>query len=158
MQTDRSWRYFIGAVVLLILVAAGVAFWRQRALNYRLEDTPDAVVFNYVLAVQRKDAPMLATLMVQDEEHPTLTEIQQALSSGALSLNGVSVRLGEVTIRDDEAWVELVMWAAGDEPLGDGYRFVELAYLVREDGRWKVKRMPYSLWSWEWDRYRETVP
>ncbi len=157
MESERSVRYFLGAMFLLALAAVGMYFWRQQSLTYRLEDTPQAVVFNYVLAVQRGDAPMLAALMVQDEGYPTVDEIRDALFNGRVSVQGYSVRLGDVSVAGDRAWVQIEFWVTGDSP-GDGYSYEESALLVRQGGRWKVAQMPSMLWDWDWGSSEEVMP
>ncbi len=157
MQSDRSLRYFLAGVALLVLATVGIYAWRQRGLTYRMEDTPEAVVFNYLLAVQRQDAPMLAALLVQNETTPTLDEIRTALASGAVSLENYSVRLGKITVEGDRAWVEVELWTTGDSP-NNSYGYWDMAVLQRQDGRWKIVGMPGPLWSWQWERPDEVLP
>jgi hypothetical protein len=153
MKQDR---FLIGILVgILILVAAalGVFFTRQTSQGYLPEDSPEAVIHNYIYAIQQKDFGQAYSYLAAEEDKPSQGEFQSMIST-ELRPGNTGVRIVETRIIDnetgaEEAIVEMVIIEGGG-PFDSGYSHNETARLLYQDGSWKIFYMPYPFWGWEW--------
>jgi hypothetical protein len=59
--------------------------------------------------------------------------------------------VGESEIDGDEASVEVVQIYSPSDPFSSGYRDVQRAILVKQNGEWKMTAMPaYNFWDYSW--------
>ena len=147
---DTRLKYFLAVIFALVLLAIGAYIWRSDQMTYVTPDTPEAAVHNYLLAVQRKDAAMLHSLLFPGEATPSQLEIVATLENGEISLNS-SIRIAGSQLLGEDALVTLEFWQGGGLFDG-GYGYQETARLRRIDGRWYIVQMPYPLWSWNWGK------
>jgi hypothetical protein len=150
MKQDRFLLGILIGIGVLIVVALGLFFTRQDTQEYQTADTPDAVVFNYVLAVTEKDYEKAYEYLADLDHKPTYDEFRQSFFNGMVSPQGVGVDVGEATIHGDEASVEMNMAYAASDPFSSGYSNVDHALLVRQDDAWKISSMPYNFWDYNW--------
>jgi hypothetical protein len=62
-----------------------------------------------------------------------------------------AVDIGEANINDDEAYVDVALIYNPSDPFSTGYRDVQRAVLVRQNGAWKISSMPpYYFWEYNW--------
>lgn len=146
---DKNLKYFLASLAVLVLLAAGVFAVRNQQASYLTDNTPQAVVHNYLLAVQRQDAAMLHSLLLPSAQTPSVADVAAALAAGDVSLGGSSVQVLDSHLLGDQAVVTLRFWQSGGL-LDSGYSYDEPARLQQVDGRWYVVQMPYPLWSWNW--------
>jgi hypothetical protein len=146
---DRNLKYFLTALIILGGLAVGAFFIKARQTDYLSDNTPEAVVHNYLLAVQRKDAAMLQRLLLPTEDTPSASDVAAALAGGEVSLADISVQILDAQLLGDQALVTLKFWA-NNGLFDGGYSYQEIARLQQVDGRWYVTQMPYPIWSWNW--------
>jgi len=145
----------IGAVVLVAVVAA--VLLTRPAVDYLPDDTPEGIVHNYLLALQRRDyqraygylSPRLRghpeTLMQfqSDIEHNTW----QFQSGASVSLEVLSARVTgyEASVEVSESHLN----RGGFFPSGpSGYHFY--VTLRQEDGQWRIIASDnYFAWCWQ---------
>lgn len=155
MKQDRFLIGILIGISVLVLAALGLFFTRHNSQEYLPADTPEAVAFNYVLAVTERDYEKAYGYLVDLDHKPTYDEFRQSFFKGEVSPNDVAVDVGEATVHDDEASVELnLLYSAGD-PFSPGYTSLEYALLVRQGNEWKISSMPYMFWSYNW--YQPTI-
>lgn len=155
MKQDRFLIGILIGISVLVLAALGLFFTRHNSQEYLPADTPEAVVFNYVLAVTERDYEKAYGYLADLDHKPTYDEFRQSFFKGEVSPNDVAVDVGEATVHDDEASVELnLLYSAGD-PFSPGYTSLEYALLVRQGNEWKISSMPYMFWSYNW--YQPTI-
>ena len=150
MDTDKASRWFLGGIVFLVTIATLFFVQHQRTLTYRPEDSPENVVFNYILALQKGDAEKMASLLVQDEKMPDIMDISAALESAHLRMDGYAVEIKNSVVKGTEALVMLRIWE-NDGPFSSGYSYDDQARLRLENGVWRIASLPYPLWAWEWE-------
>jgi hypothetical protein len=150
MKQDRFLLGILIGIGVLIVVALGLFFTRQDTQEYQTADTPDAVVFNYVLAVTERDYEKAYGYLADLDHKPTYDEFRQSFFNGMVSPQGVGVDVGEATIHGDEASVEMNMIYAASDPFSSGYSNADHALLVRQDDAWKISSMPYNFWDYNW--------
>jgi hypothetical protein len=150
MKQDRFLLGILIGIGVLIIVALGLFFTRQDTQEYQTADTPDAVVFNYVLAVTEKDYEKAYGYLADLDHKPSYDEFRQSFFNGMVSPQGVGVDVGEATIHADEASVEMNMVYAASDPFSSGYSNADHALLVRQEDAWKISSMPYNFWDYNW--------
>jgi hypothetical protein len=154
MKQDRFLIGILSGIGVLILVALILFFTRQEVHEYRTEGTPDAAVFNYVLAITQKDYDKAYGYLADLEHKPTYDEFRQSFLSGMVGPANVGVDVGEAEVNDDVAAVEVSLIYGSGEPFASSYRSLERAALVRQDGEWKISSMPYNFWDYNWYQER----
>jgi hypothetical protein len=61
------------------------------------------------------------------------------------------VDIGESEIFGDTATVEIALIYNSSDPFSTGYRNMQTADLVKQDGAWKLTLMPqYNFWGYNW--------
>ena len=155
MKQDRFLLGILIGIFVLVLVALGLFFTRHNSQDYLSADTPEAVVFNYVLAVTERDYEKAYGYLADLDHKPTYDEFRQSFFKGEVSPNGVGVDVGKSTVHDGEASVELNMLYSASDPFSTGYTSLEYALLVQQGDEWKISSMPYMFWSYNW--YQPTI-
>lgn len=150
MTRDRSLIWFLGSILCLALIATVVSLVQTRTLDYRRDDTPEAVVHNYILALQRGDAEKAASLFLQDGQHPDVLQVQRALAAREIDLSNQTIQVRSAVVQGDQAVVTLEIYQESG-PFGGGYSYTDTSLLKRQDGAWRIDTLPYPLWSWNWD-------
>lgn len=145
---DKNFKFFLGGVLGLALIVSVIFLWRSQHTTYRTDNTPEAVVFNYLLALQRHDSAKLAELIVADDQHPDRLAIESALAEDLFS-DDYSVRILGSSIQDERAIVTLEFWES-QGPFSSGYTYQDSAELVKKNGVWQIDRMPDRVWAWRW--------
>jgi hypothetical protein len=151
MKQDRFLSGILVGIGILIVIALGVFFTRQRTPVYLSEDAPAGVVHNYVLALLNKDYQKAYGYLADLENKPTLNEFRQSFSIGRLNPETSGIKLGKTQIIGEDATVEISMVYAPSDPFSTGYNNFDSAQLVRQNGAWKISSMPaYTLWDYNW--------
>ncbi len=150
MKQDRFLLGILVGIAVLIVVALGLFFTRQDTQTYLTADTPEAVVYNYVLAVTDKDYQKAYSYLADLEHKPTYDEFRQSFFNEMVNPDEVGVDVGEATIHADEASVEMSMVYSASDPFASGYRNEDQVLLVRQGDAWKISSMPYNFWDYNW--------
>jgi hypothetical protein len=120
-----------------------------------VDDSPEGVVHNYVVAVLDKDYHKAYGFLADLEHKPTLTEFQRAFLTAQVNPQGSAVEIGVAEISsNDVAFVEVALVHNPSDPFSTGYRDVQRAGLVLQNGAWKLTSMP-SYYFWEYNWYQE---
>ena len=150
MKQDRFLMGILGGIAVLIVIALVLFFARQDTREYKTDDSPSSVVFNYVLAVTNKDYEKAYTYLADTENKPTYDDFRQSFLNGMIYADNVGVDVGEAEIDGDIASVEVNLIYSSSDPFSSSYRNVDRATLVREDGEWRITAMPYNFWDYNW--------
>lgn len=156
MKQDRFLTGILIGIGVLIIAALAVFFTRKDSQTYISEETPEGVVHNYVVAVLNKDYARAYGYLAELERKPTFEEFRDSFVTGMLNPGNSAVDVGESDITGDSAYVEVAMIYNPSDPFSTGYRDVQNAILVKQDGAWKLSSMPtYYLWDYNW--YQDQV-
>jgi hypothetical protein len=155
MKQDRFLIGILSGILVIIVVALVLFFTRQGAQDYRTDNSPEATVFNYVLAITERDYQKAYGYLADLEHKPTYDEFRQSFFNGMVSPNNVGVDVGEAHIDGDEATVEVSMVYPSSDPFSPGYSNAERALLIQQGGEWKLSSMPYNFWDFNW--YQQTI-
>jgi hypothetical protein len=150
MKQDRFLTGILIAIGALIVVALVLFFMRQSKQDYVTDDAPADVVHNYVLALQKKDYEKAYGYLAEGENKPTLVQFRQAFVNYMVNPDGAGVEIGETTISGNDAYVGLNIIYSPNDPFSSGYRNNDQAVLAKQNGAWKISRMPYNFWSYDW--------
>jgi hypothetical protein len=150
MKQDRFLLGILIGIVVLVVLALVVFFTRQDNLNYVDEDTPAGVVQNYVVALHKKDYERAYGYLADLPYKPTAYEFRQAFLNHMVDPTNAGIEIGKTEISEDSASIDLGIVFSASDPFSSGYRNVDYAMLIRQEGAWKIKQLPYNFWSYEW--------
>jgi hypothetical protein len=83
MKTDRFLTGILIGIGVLIVLALALFFLRREAVDYRVEDSPDSIVHNYILAIERQDYERAYRYLAETDVKPSLQRLPSSLYSGA---------------------------------------------------------------------------
>lgn len=150
MRNDRFLTGILAAVALLIVLAVSLFLVRRNTEAYISEDTPEGVVHNYVLALQKGNYERAYDYLAEGENKPERAQFQRDMVVNEASMGGAGLQLGQVEQYEDEAVVEVVVIQTGGGPFSTPWRNLNTVLLVRSGDAWKIKEMPYPYWGWNW--------
>lgn len=159
MRQDRFLTGILVGIAVLVVVALVVFFLRQNSQTYVSEETPEGVVHNYVLSVLNADYEKAYDYLADLDNKPTYEQFRDAYLTGAVNPDNSAVDIGDSEIADDTASVEVALIYNPSDPFSTGYRDVQRAVLVKQDGAWKLSSMPgYYFWDFSWYPQAEPTP
>ncbi|PWH18418.1 MAG: hypothetical protein DDG60_00565 [Anaerolineae bacterium] len=150
MKQDRFLTGILLGIIVLVLFSLAVFFLRRNQQNYVDDSTPQGVVQNYIIALQKRDYEKAYTYLADLENKPTFEQFRQAFFSGGISPSNVGVEILRTETDQDLARVELNIIFSSGVPFESGGRYIENAQLIRQSGVWKIKQMPYQFWYYGW--------
>lgn len=151
MKQDRFLTGILIGIGVLVIAALAVFFTRRDTQTYIADDTPEGVVHNYVVAVLEKDYEKAYGYLADLAHKPDYDEFRQAFLNGLVNPGGSAVDIGDAELIDDEAYVEVALIYNPSDPFSTGYRDVQRAGLVLQNGAWKLTSMPtYYFWEYNW--------
>ena len=151
MKQDRFLTGILIGIAVLVVVALVVFFLRQGSQSYVSEDAPEGVVHNYVLAVLNGDYEKAYGYLAGLDNKPTYEQFRDAFVTGVVNPGNSAVDIGNSEITDDTASVEVALIYNPSDPFSTGYRDVQRAVLVRQNGAWRLSSMPcYYFWDCSW--------
>jgi hypothetical protein len=85
------------------------------------------------------------------DNKPTYEQFRDAFIKGMVNPDDAAVDIGRSEITGDTASVEVAIVYNPTDPFSTGYRDVQRAVLVKQDGAWKLSSMPtYYFWDYSW--------
>ena len=159
MRQDRFLTGILVGIVVLVVIALAVFFLRRGSQSYISEDVPEGVVHNYVLAVLNDDYEKAYGYLADLDNKPTYEQFRDAFLTGVVNPNNSAVDIGTSEVTDETASVEVALIYNPSDPFSTGYRDVQRAVLVRQNGAWKLSSMPgYYFWDYNWYTQVEATP
>ena len=151
MKQDRFLTGILIGIGVLVVIALAVFFTRQDTQSYIEEDTPEGVVRNYVIALQKQEMERAYRYLAEGENKPNQAVFNQALEQYQLrEISTASLQVDNSVIDGETATVYLVIVRGQNEPFGTGFREQQNALLELQNGAWKIKMMPYPYWGFDW--------
>ena len=152
MKKDRFLTGILIGMVVLVITAVGLFLLRGGEQRYLDENTPEAVVLDYVFALQNRDFQRAYQYLPENYaayQKPSFTEFRSYFNYEQGANTGIQVL--SVEAQDGFAWVEIETVQSSGGLFGGIYRSQEFANLILDDdGKWKLFSMPYPFWGWEW--------
>lgn len=151
MKQDRFLMGILAGIALLVVAALAIFFLRQDTQSYVSDATPEGVVHNYVLAILKKDYQKAYGYLADQENKPTYDEFRTSFLIGTTNPENAAADVGGSEVDGDTASVEIDMIYTPGDPFSEGYRDVQHALLVNQNGQWKITSMPtYYFWDYNW--------
>jgi hypothetical protein len=151
MKQDRFLLGILIFIGVLVLLALGLFFLRNETPEYGPEDTPQGVVANYIIALDRREYERAYTYLAEGDYKPSYAAFLNAFRSQQLGDPGTSLQIGEVEMPSgNEAWVSINMIYPGNGLFDSGWTNTDRASLVLQEGAWKITYLPYPWWGWDW--------
>lgn len=151
MKQDR---FLIGILIgigVLIAIALAVFFTRQDKVEYATEDTPEATVHNYVLALLNKDYGKAYSYLAELDHKPTYEQFFQPFAVGGLNTGRSGIKIGNAEITGDNATVDVSVAYSEGGPFAPASQNMGSARLIRQNGTWKISSLPaYDYWDFGW--------
>lgn len=162
MRQDRFLVSILVGIVVLVVLALAVFFLRRGSLAYGPDDTPDGVVRNYIVALQKQDYERAYSYMADIQDKPTLARFTQPLAGPqAQEIASTSLEIFAVDLdasgNTAAVQVNMVRGTTGLFTTNDSLG-TQTADLVRQNGAWKIRNLPYPFWSYNWGIPVEAKP
>jgi hypothetical protein len=147
MKQDRFLIAVVSVILVLIIASLTIFFLRNDKQTYRPEDTPQGIVYNYLLALERSDYQRAFEYIVDEENKGTFDEFQDAYLAQQRAISTIAISIGSTDRTGDKAAVTLYLNHSGNGPFGSGWRETGTAVLTQNPtGEWKISNMPYPFW------------
>lgn len=160
MKQDRFLLGILIGIAVLVLLSLVVFFARPSGLEYGEESTPEGVVRNFIVAIHKEDYEKAYAYLAEDEHKPTFEAFSQPLMLAYIdpASNGVEVLTSQTSA--DRATVKMSIYYNSSDPFSGGYSNTDQASLLRQDGQWKIRQMPYPFWYYDWyeEPYEQPKP
>ena len=159
MKQDRFLLGILIFIGVLVIAALALFFIRQDAQVYVSDSSPDGVIRNYVLALQKQDYQRAYGYLAEKENKPTYDTFRHAFLTNQLNISNNALQVGSVQyLGGDEATVSISVLYDGGGPFSQNWGSDDTASLLQQDGAWKINYMPYPFFSYEWYQTLQTVP
>jgi hypothetical protein len=156
---DRFLLVILIAIGVLVVLAVGLFFIRGDTQDYGLEDVPQGVLRNYVLALEEEDYQRAYGYLQDADRKPDFDHFRQAFLTQQLNPSHTAMQIGEIKQSGDDVIVSVVVIRGSSGPFGNTSRESTSALLVKdESGNWKIANLPYPYWGWDWYATGEDVP
>ncbi|MCU0487425.1 MAG: hypothetical protein MUE67_00575 [Anaerolineales bacterium] len=148
LKQDRFLLILLLALGGLVVSAVVLFFVRSGEQEYGPTDTPEGVVRNYILALQKGDYPTAYSLLALDADLPSLEQFENGLLAQRQTFDSLSVRLGTAVQAGQTAMVRLIVLHTSGGPFQDTWQD-ETSVTLRLDaaGDWKITAAPWPFWA-----------
>lgn len=150
MKIDR---FLIGILVgigLLVIIALTLFFMRRGEAQYTSENTPQGIIQNYVLALQKKDFEKAYGYLAEAKGKPDFGPFREFFVTSFESYNRAGLTFGTSSITGDSAFVTVIIQQNFGGPFNEMSRNHETVDLVKQNDEWKIKRFPNPFWGYDW--------
>jgi hypothetical protein len=156
---DRFLLVILIAIGVLVVFAVGLFFIRGGTQDYGLEEVPQGVLRNYVLALEKEDYQRAYGYLQDADLKPDFDYFRQAFLTKQLNPSRSAMQIGETKQSGEDVIVSVVVIRGSSGPFGNASRESTSALLVKdENGDWKIANLPYPYWGWDWYTTREDEP
>ena len=157
MRGDRFLLAILIAIGALVVVAVGLFYTRGGTGDYGIEDSPEGVLRNYVLALEKGDYQRAYGYLFDAPEKPDFNQFRDVFLNGELNTSHAAVQIGETRESGDDVILAVVILHGSSGPFGDTHRESTNALMVQnEAAEWKIANLSYPFWGWDWYSSRRT--
>ncbi|MCX6034697.1 MAG: hypothetical protein NTV38_06945, partial [Chloroflexi bacterium] len=135
MKQDRFLLGILIFIGLLVVAALALFFIRQDTQVYVADDTPEGVIRNYALALQKQDFLRAYNYLADKDNKPTYDTFRRAFLTNQLDVSSNALQVGSIQYIDSgEATVNVTVLYAGSGPFTQGWSSTDNAALVQQAG------------------------
>jgi hypothetical protein len=147
MKQDRFLLAILLAIGGLVVLALVLFFMRSSQQNYSTDNTPEEVVRNYILALQKGDYSRAYDYLGDYSNKPDETTFQTEIINRRREIERVAVQVGAAEQVGSQTIIPLTLIHSGNGPFGNAWREESQAVLAQDDaGAWKITSLPYTFW------------
>lgn len=161
MQTRKMLTFLAGFILVCVLIALGLFFVRDQIPGYLAENTPSAVVNDYLTAILRQDYERAYSYLGEWENKPDLSAFTQTVQGkiGYQYCLEIYDYRGPETPSTDLVNIFIDSYECDPEWQidWDTFEYSEKpeispneAGLRQMNGQWKIERMPLPWWDAAW--------
>lgn len=151
MKQDRFLMAILLFIGLLVVAALVLFFVRQDTQVFVADDTPEGVIRNYTLALQKQDFQRAYSYLADKDNKPTYDAFRRAFLTNQLDISSIALQVVNTAyINNTEATVSVSVLHAGNGPFSESWNSTDIVSLVKQAGTWKLNTMPYPFWSFDW--------
>jgi len=146
-------RFLIGILIgigLLVAAALILFFMRRGEAQYTSENTPQGIIQNYVLALQKKDFEKAYGYLAEAEGKPKFNLFREFFVSSFESYNRAGLTFGTSSETGDTAFVTVIIQQNYGGPFSEMSRNNQTVDMVKQNDIWKIRRFPYPFWGYDW--------
>jgi hypothetical protein len=143
MKQDRFLLVILAATGLLIILAVALFFIRQNTQTYGPEDSPEGVLRNYLLAINRKDFSRAYEYLLDTETKPDFEQFQINLKRKTDLINRTALKIVSIDLAENEAEIKVIVSREGADLFESRYTSQRTVVSVFQDGVWKLTSVPY---------------
>jgi hypothetical protein len=157
VRGDRFLLAILIAIGVLVVLAIGLFYTRGGTDNYGLEDSPEGVLHNYVLALEKGDYQRAYGYLHDAPGKPEFNRFRGAFLKRELDTSLTAVQIGQTRKSGDDVILALVIIHGSNGPFRDSHRETTNALMAQsESGEWKIADLSYPYWGWDWYTSRQT--
>jgi hypothetical protein len=150
LKLDRFLIAILIGIGLVVVAALTLFFLRRGEARYSTETSPQGIIQNYVLALQKKDFEKAYGYLAEAEKKPDFGRFRDFFVSSIESFNRAGLVIGTSSETGDSAFVTVNIQQNYGGPFSEMSRSQGTVDLVRQSGEWKIKRFPYPFWGYDW--------
>ncbi len=150
MKHDRFLTGILAGIAILIVLSLALFFLRSGDTGYVDGSDPEAVLHNYVVALENEDYERAYSYVAISANTPSYSEFRVSLSANRRPDQGNGLEIDKAQIDGDEAVVPITVVSVSGGPLANTYRSSQIATLMRQEGSWKITSMAYQWWDYSW--------
>lgn len=153
MKSDRFLLFLLIGIGALVLLAVGLYLARSGAQQaYGDETTPEGVLRNYIIAVQKQDyARAYSYLSDTTPGKPGLAAFQANMIAMQTEMLRSGVEIGTILRNgEDSAVISVTIVHNAEGVFSTPYRDVQSVTALREKGDWKITHIPYPFGDYDW--------
>lgn len=150
MRQDRFLLGILIAIAALVVIALAMFFTRQDQQDYMGENSPEGVIHDYALAVINGDYERAYAYLADARYKPSYEEFRKAFLYQVVDPSNTGLEIGEIEVMGDNAYITVYLLYQPSDPFSSERRSHEVAHLERQNGSWKLLKMPYSFWAYDW--------
>lgn len=155
MKQDRFLTGILIGIGILVVAALILFSMRRSEARYTTDNTPEGVIQNYVLALQKKEYEKAYAYLQEGKNKPDFSTFREFFITSFESYNRAGLTFGTSSITGDSAFVTVIIQQNYGGPFNELSRNHETVDLTRQNGEWKIRKFPYPFWGYDWyeDKY-----
>jgi len=150
MKQDRFLFGILVGIGLLVLISLALFFNREKNRTFLEENSPEAIVLNYVLALENQDFRRAYGYLADQKGKPSYDTFRQAFTYNMRENGGAGLRILETSLENDSAYLAVSIYYAARGPFNEVAGQNGEARLVLQNGFWKITMLPYPYFQWDW--------
>jgi hypothetical protein len=150
LKRDQFLVAILIGIAVLVVISLTLFFMRRGEANYTEENTPEGIIQNYVLALQKKDFEKAYGYLAKDAKMPEFATFREFFITSFESYNRAGLTFGTSSITGNTAFVTVIVQRNYGGPFNEISRMHETVDLVNQDGTWKIRKFPDPFWGYDW--------